>query len=90
VVTSLTQKFLLLARDLAKTNMADACLRMGLNAKTCDKLAKCSLSEVTQMPAESIRITTAFDAKMLDRLVTTKDSGTRSALVLVNRHGASR
>lgn len=88
MTTSLNQQFVILARDMAKTDVAETCLRLGLDAATCKKLVVMPLSEVEKMPNNCIQFRPAFDAKTLDRLASAKDAGTRSALVLVNRYGS--
>lgn len=74
---------------MAKSDVPEACIRFGMNAETCEKLVNISLSDIAKLPAENIKFRPAFDAKILERLVATKDIGTRSTIILVSRHGAS-
>lgn len=88
MATDLDRQYLIVARDMAKSDVAETCIRFGMNAETCEKLVKSSLSDIANLPSKNVKFSPSFDAKMLDRLVATKDAGTRSAMVLVNRHGA--
>lgn len=86
---SINRRYLIVARDMAKGNMAETCLRFGLDIKTCEKISTLSLVDIEKNYAENIRFKPVFDAKLLERLISVRDVGTRGAMILVNRHGSN-